>query len=96
MVNASGTKMEVGVERTVRLLTLKETEEALGMNIDPSLSFVAYESVNTLENKGKADWTEETGALSVWMLGMFNPSERGVVFIPFKKGSENRTGKDCN
>ncbi len=93
MVNASGIKMEAGVERRVSLLSHEEAENALAVNIDPSLSFVAYESSNTLKNISTIDWTERTGALSVWMLGMFNPSEKGVVFIPFKKGSESELGK---
>jgi|WetSurMetagenome_2_1015567.scaffolds.fasta_scaffold00790_7 hypothetical protein len=91
--NASGTKLEIGIERTVKLLAVNEAEQALGIPIDSSLLFVGYESENTLINKGQADWTEQSGALSVWMLAMFNPSPRGVVFIPYKKGSESESGK---
>ncbi|MBI5010568.1 MAG: hypothetical protein HZB98_13185, partial [Bacteroidia bacterium] len=39
---------------------------------------------------------EKAGALSVWMLAMFNPSPKGVVFIPSKKGSEEEAGKIVN
>jgi hypothetical protein len=85
--------LEIGIERTVKLLTVTEAEGALEMPLDTSLSFVAYESENTLINKGLSDWTEQSGALSVWMLAMFNPSGKGVVFIPFKKGSESESGK---
>ena len=63
------------------------------MPIDKSLSFVAYESENTLINKGQSGWSEQSGALSVWMLAMFNPSAKGVVFIPFRKGTESESGK---
>ena len=84
LVNASGTPMNVEVERTIRLLDRSMAGKALGMNLDNSLSFVAYESENTLVNKGK-DWNKDSGFLSIWMLGMFNPSENGVVFIPFNK-----------
>ena len=96
LINASGTKLEIGIERTVKLLSVRDAELALEMAIDTSLSFVAYESENTLINKGQSDWTEQSGALSVWMLAMFNPSARGVVFIPFKKGSESESGKIVN
>ena len=96
LTNVSGTKLEIGIERTVKLLTAKEAELALELPIDTSLSFVAYESENTLINKGQSDWTEQSGALSVWMLGMFNPSAKGVVFIPFNKGSESELGKVVN
>ena len=96
LTNASGTKLEIGIERTVKLLSVKDAELALEMAIDTSLSLVAYESENTLINKGQSDWTEQSGALSVWMLAMFNPSAQGVVFIPFKKGSESESGKVVN
>ena len=91
--NASGTNLEIGIERSVKLLTSKDAELALELPVDTSLSFVAYQSENTLINKGKSDWTEKSGALSVWMLAMFNPSPQGVVFIPFKKGNVSESGK---
>jgi hypothetical protein len=96
LTNASGTRMDIGIERNVKLLNSSEAEKALGTSIDKSLSFVAYESENTLINKGESPWTEQTGALSVWMLAMFNPSPSGLVFIPYKKGSEAEAGKIVN
>ena len=91
--NASGTTMEIGIERTVKLLTHADAEAALQLTLDPSLNYVAYESENILTNKGQSAWTEKTGFLSVWLLAMFNPSEDGVVFIPFKEGSDAELGK---
>jgi len=91
--NASGTKMDIGIERTVKLLSAEETGQSLGIQIDKSLSFVGYESENILINRGQSAWTEQTGALSIWMLAMFNPSPEGVVFIPYKQGSESEAGK---
>jgi hypothetical protein len=91
--NASGTKMKIGIERSIKLLSEMETGQAIGIQMDKSLSFVAYESENTLINRGQTAWTEQSGALSIWMLAMFNPSPRGVVFIPYKEGSENEAGK---
>jgi Family of unknown function (DUF6786) len=94
--NASGTRMDIGIERTVRLLSGPETEAGLGLAIDKSLSYVAYESENILTNRGPSGWTEQTGALSIWMLAMFNPSPEGVVFIPFKTGDEKEKGPIVN
>jgi len=59
-------------------------EKALNIVIDASLPFVAYETQNALTNRGRDAWTRESGFLSIWLLGMFNPSESGVVVIPFK------------
>ena len=96
LINASGTELAASVDRSVRLLNKTFVEEALGMAMDNSLSFVAYESENTLENRGTAEWTKKTGTLSVWMLAMFNPSAEGVVFIPFKKGLKDELGPEVN
>jgi hypothetical protein len=93
LTNASGTKLEIGIERSVKLLSLAEAELALELPIDTSLCFVAYQSENTLINKGQSGFSEKAGALSVWMLAMFNPSSKGVVFVPFKKGDESDLGK---
>jgi len=94
--NYSGTILNIGIERNIKLLKSKEVEKDLDCTIDKSLTYVAYESENTLINKGPAGWTEQSGTLSVWMLAMFNPSINGVVFIPFKKGSESELGKVVN
>jgi len=64
--------------------------------MDPSLSSVAYESENILENTGTTGWTEKTGTLSIWMLSMFNPSPDAVVFIPYKSGSTDELGPVVN
>ena len=94
--NASGTKMKIGIERNIRLLSAQETGQSLGIHLDKSLSFVAYESENILKNRGESAWTEESGALSIWMLAMFNPSPKGLVFIPYKQGGETEAGTIVN
>lgn len=91
--NASGTNLEIGVERGINILSKEEAEEALNLKLGNTVEFVAYESINSLINKGKNNWDENSGMLSIWLLCMFNPSEEGVVFIPFKKGCEEALGK---
>lgn len=93
LCNASGTNLQVGIERKVKLFSRGEAEQALGLTLDNSLSFVAYQSENTMINKGQNSWDRKTGALSIWMLAMFNPSVNGVVFIPYIKGDEKEFGK---
>jgi hypothetical protein len=84
LVNAAGTEMKIGVERNITLLGINDAEKYLGTRPGGSLSFVGYETVNTLINTGNNAWDRNSGFLSIWLLGMFNPSESGVVFIPFK------------
>lgn len=91
--NASGTVMDMEIQRSVEILSKEHTEQALGMRLNDELSFVAFESVNSLSNQGTNDWNSTDGVLSLWMLCMFNPSEQGVVFVPYKTGSIEELGK---
>jgi len=60
LLNHSGTKFNVGIERTVKLLN-------------------------------QAD-----ALLSIWMLGMYNPSPETTVVIPFKGGDDEALGQKVN
>lgn len=90
--NYSGNGLVAGVERTVRVLSPAETESALQNGLN-GLQCVAFESTNKLTNSGNTDWDAHQGFLSIWLLCMFNPAEKGVVFIPFKPGSDTELGK---
>jgi hypothetical protein len=96
LTNASGTLLGLRIDRTVRIIDREEAVKALGTAPGKSLAIVAYESENVLTNTGSAAWDETSGLLSIWMLSMFNPSEKGVVFIPFKQGSEDTLGPLVN
>ncbi|QGY42549.1 hypothetical protein GM418_02440 [Maribellus comscasis] len=91
--NVSGTLMNIGLKRSVKVLSKSNIEEVLGISLTPDINFVAFESVNTLSNTGTNSWNSEDGILSLWLLCMFNPSEKGVVFIPYRQGSEAEMGK---
>jgi hypothetical protein len=95
VVNYSGTVFTLNIERTVTLLSDKEILEMTGIGIS-GLNCIAYNSKNTISNKGKNEWKKESGLLSVWMLGMFNPSPDVVVVIPVREGEENRLGPKAN
>jgi hypothetical protein len=91
--NYTGTNLNIGIERNVKLFNTQEVENALNCPIDKSLRCVAYESENILINKGDKEWNKQTGVMSLWILSQFNPSPVGVVFIPFEKGPESELGK---
>ncbi len=94
--NYSGTPLNIGIERTVRILSRDEIQKSLGLGSIEQVKMVAYQSENALINTGNINWNKENGFLSIWMLSMFNPSEKGVVFIPFIPGSEKELGKKVN
>ncbi|MFA5265759.1 MAG: DUF6786 family protein [Opitutaceae bacterium] len=92
LTNYSGTHFDVEVKRNVQLLDAATTWKKLGISPVKDVSMVAYETDNTIFNAGKAAWNKETGLLSVWILGMFNPSPSTTVVVPIKSGSEAELG----
>ncbi len=83
LTNYTGTRFDLLIERKISLLSKQETEEALHASLNDSLNFVAYQTENQIQNTGTENWTKENGLLSIWLLGMFTPSENTVVIIPF-------------
>jgi Family of unknown function (DUF6786) len=79
--NWSGTTFEVGVTREIALV---DPATVLGAPLPGNLQAVAFESRNTLTNRGSAAWTRGTGLLSLWILGMFNATPSTTVVIPFE------------
>jgi hypothetical protein len=91
--NYSGNKLDVKVDRTIRLLSRDSIENLLQVNIPADVAVVAYESENVITNIGSDDWTKKSGLLSIWILSMLNASEYGVIGVPFKTGDEKRLGR---
>ena len=92
LTNYSGTVFNVSVQREVRLLPPEAAWENLGVKAAKDVSVVAYASNNRITNQGKEAWKKETGLLSVWILGMFNPSPSTTVVVPIKAGPEAELG----
>jgi hypothetical protein len=92
LTNYAGTRFEVQVDRTVQLLGAASAWKKLGTKPADGVSLVAYESVNQLRNTGSAAWRKDTGLLSVWILGMFNPGPQTTVVVPIKPGPESELG----
>ena len=93
LTNYSGTKFSVGVDREVRLIASEAAWKHLGVEAVDGVRMVAYESVNRLTNAGTEPWKKETGLLSVWILGMFNPSPTTTIVVPIREGPESELGK---
>jgi hypothetical protein len=49
-----------------------------------------------LTNVGNADWSKQTGLLSIWLLGMYKHGPKTTVVIPFKVGEEAKLGPVVN
>ncbi len=95
LVNYSDFEFKIKVDRIIRLLN-KEQVESLGIPLPGGLKWVAFHSDNQITNIGDKPWTKETGLVSIWILGMFNPSPETTVVIPFKPGPEEELGPVVN
>ncbi len=94
--NYSETVFDVRVDREVRVLNRGEALKTLGLSENPKVKVVAYESNNKMTNAGKEAWANQTGLLSIWILGMFTPSPETTIVVPFNKGPEERLGPAVN
>jgi hypothetical protein len=94
--NASATEFDLDVTRDVRLLNQVDLatlfgQTAAGMMTDQKVRTVAYETVNTITNRGDA-MSKDQGLVSVWMLGMLCAGPETVVMVPYKPGREEDLG----
>jgi len=96
LVNYSTTQMTVDVDRTVRLLSNDDVARLLGVSPGSAVRTVAFESSNMVTNAGNTEWKPETGVVSVWILGMFNPSAETTIALPFTPGPESTLGPIVN
>jgi len=94
--NYSGTAFNVRVDRDVRVLDRNDAVKLLGVTANPAVKMVAFESNNKVTNAGTEPWKKETGLLSIWILGMYNPSPEVTIVIPFNAGPENKLGPAVN
>lgn len=94
--NFSGTIFNVRIDREVRVLDLEEAAGKLPVKPPSDVSMVAYESVNKISNTGTNKWDKESGMLSIWILGMYNPSPATTIVIPYNPGPEKDLGPVVN
>ena len=96
LANYSGTPLEIEVDRTVRLLAAGDFATHLGVPTGSGVRMVAFESSNTVTNAGREPWQPKSGLVSIWILGMFTPSPRTTIAIPFVTGPESTLGPVVN
>jgi hypothetical protein len=92
LMNYSGTKLDVKVHREVKLLSAAEAWQKLG-GPQAGVSIVAFETDSRITNMGRAAWRKETGLLSIWILGMYNPAPQTTIVVPIVPGPESKLGR---
>lgn len=90
MVNYTGARFHLKINREISLLNDGDIEEMLGISPDETIKAVGYSTYNEIVNTGDSAWTRETGAPCIWILDMFMPSPSTVIIIPYH---EQTSGK---
>ena len=96
VVNASGTPLELDLQREIRVLSGNDPGKQLGIQPGYGVRWVAFQSRNKITNVGDKEWKKETGLPSAWILGMFMPSPATTVVLPYKPGPEEKLGPIVN
>ena len=94
--NYSGFTFDLKIARSIEVLSRTEIFSSFRLAEDDHIKVVGYQTVNTLTNNGDVDWKKETGLLSIWLLGMFNPSDATTIVIPYLDGPEDKLGPVVN
>jgi len=96
LTNRAGFTFQLRIDRKIQILGEELLQRTLGKPLPPQVNAVGYETRNTITNVGGEPWKKETGLLSIWLLGMFNPSDGTTVVIPFRTGSDEALGAPVN
>ena len=91
--NYSGHRFQLTVKRRIRMLNKAAIESLLDIQVPGGIETVAFESDNSITNKGDSAWNKTTGMLSIWILSMLNASDQTTVAIPYKQGDTSQLGK---
>ena len=94
--NYSRTVFNLRVDREVRILARDEAVTVMGITPAKTVKMVAFESTNKVTNTGEKAWEKESGLLSIWILGMFNPSPATTIAVPFRAGPADKLGATVN
>ena len=83
--NRAGTVLRLGIDRVVQLADAPGLAAVCLGALPEGVHAVGYQTRNTVRNTGDKAWTKDTGAPSIWLLGMFNPTPGTTMVIPMRK-----------
>jgi len=88
--NYKGSTFNISINRSIRLLGNNDIAARLGFTLPGGIKGVAYETDNAVTNSGDSAWQEQNGLLSIWLLGMFKPSDQTAIVAPFQHITDAR------
>jgi hypothetical protein len=83
-MNYSNFQFHFDINRKITLLNEPLINSELSVNITPEIKSVGYQTENSIKNTGTETWKKETGLISIWLLGMFIPSDSVTIVVPYK------------
>lgn len=96
LVNYAGTRFNIKISRAIKVLEPEDAYQYLSAQTDTTLQYVAYQTINSIENIADIAWSKKTGLLSIWLLGMFKPSPGLTMVVPFQEGAVSTLGPIVN
>ncbi|MHC4705065.1 MAG: DUF6786 family protein [Planctomycetota bacterium] len=90
----SASRNRAVLKKDMRLENYSRT--VFDLRVDREVRILGKEEAVNETNTGEAAWKKETGLLSIWILGMFNPSPKTTVVVPFNAGPESTLGPAVN
>ncbi|MHC4444665.1 MAG: DUF6786 family protein [Planctomycetota bacterium] len=85
VTSAFGTNFRIKVQRTIRTISKAEAEGLLNVGLPENLEYVGFVSENRITNLSGRKITPQTGAVSIWTLGMYPGRDGCVVIAPYHK-----------
>ena len=84
LLNYHNTQLQLSVTRAIDILSNDDINKSTGLTLDTSVKVVGYQTINTLTNTGKDEWTEATGMPCIWILDMMKNTPATVIVVPYK------------
>ncbi len=95
LTNYSGTSFDLQIQRRIELLNTEEIVNLLGSDC-AKVASVGYRTTNRLTNIGENNWSQQTGLLSIWILGMYKHGPQTTIVVPFRSVADGGSGPVMN
>ena len=89
VTNYQGFTFTIDIQREIKLLKESDIQQAFGISTN-NLKTVAYQSTTSITNTGQKDWNRKDGLISIWILGMFIPSDKTVIALPHHGSGDSK------
>jgi len=82
---------DIGIERTIFLLSKEAIEKNLKLLLAETTAFVGFSAETTIKNEGKLPFQKETGLIAIWEVGCMLTASDNVIIIPLSQSTDTIT-----